>query len=539
MFKKETIKKDLFFMFLLMVVVFVHLSRIRLGMVEMDESFYLTIPFRLLQGDALLVDEWHLSQLSGVLLLPVLKMYLAIVGSTEGIYLAFRYIWLICSLITAIISYILLRKKNPYIGAVSCVMICLFTYGGLRALSYNTMGVMATWLLVVLSVTETKFYKFKYILMGIIMAAVILCNPYMIILYVGYACACLAKRKKNGYYGCKALGYVTLGGAIIAALLLIFVFSRASFNDVLQNLQYIFNDPAHQQKSISTFFEPIVEFVIWFKLYFLFFAVGTTISVFSCKLRKLAFVGLISLSGVMWILLVVFKTQGIGRFAIYLPLTMLGAVAFALTKKKDWTFFNRGWIIGFVYAMCMNFSSNQGIYVICNALIISSGASLFLIKDYMEEKDIWPGKKLWLGVLAGMQLLSQIWISWNYVFWAENISELNYVIDSGPMKGVVVTSEEKKDYEVNLANIEEYGDLTGKYIMFFNHFPAGYFFVPEARCGAFSAWITECKTPDHEKIIHYYELHPEKIPDVVYFDTKATCHWSEDEWLNWREENGF
>ena len=33
-----------------------------------DEAFYLTIPHRLTLGDALFLDEWHLSQMSGLLL---------------------------------------------------------------------------------------------------------------------------------------------------------------------------------------------------------------------------------------------------------------------------------------------------------------------------------------------------------------------------------------------------------------------------------------------------------------------------------------
>lgn len=35
-----------------------------------DEAFYLTIPHRLTLGDALIKDEWHLSQLSGFLIFP-------------------------------------------------------------------------------------------------------------------------------------------------------------------------------------------------------------------------------------------------------------------------------------------------------------------------------------------------------------------------------------------------------------------------------------------------------------------------------------
>ncbi|HIS06313.1 MAG TPA: hypothetical protein IAC99_01425, partial [Candidatus Choladocola avistercoris] len=103
---KEIVNRgDFLFICLLAGVVLVHLSRIRFGMVEPDESYYLAIPLRFVQGDALLVDEWNMGQTFSVLLYPLLKIYLTVVGNTEGIYLAFRYIWLVCSIITSVISY--------------------------------------------------------------------------------------------------------------------------------------------------------------------------------------------------------------------------------------------------------------------------------------------------------------------------------------------------------------------------------------------------------------------------------------------------
>ena len=41
----------------------------RYGFANSDESFYLTIPFRLLSGDRLIVDEWNVTQFSSLLLL--------------------------------------------------------------------------------------------------------------------------------------------------------------------------------------------------------------------------------------------------------------------------------------------------------------------------------------------------------------------------------------------------------------------------------------------------------------------------------------
>ena len=70
---KRITATDLIFGVSMCAAILLYLSRIRMGMADLDESFYLTIPLRLTQGDALFVDEWHLSQLSSFLLYPRVK----------------------------------------------------------------------------------------------------------------------------------------------------------------------------------------------------------------------------------------------------------------------------------------------------------------------------------------------------------------------------------------------------------------------------------------------------------------------------------
>lgn len=536
---KEIVNRgDFLFICLLAGVVLVHLSRIRLGMVEPDESFYLAIPLRFVQGDALLVDEWNMGQTFSVLLYPLLKIYLAVVGNTEGIYLAFRYIWLVCSIITSVISYMLLRRKSKYIGAAASIMISLFTYACIRALSYNTMITMAVWLFVVVSVTEIQYYRMKYTIMGLLLAIIILCNPYMMLFYVGYAVFCLIKKEKDfGYYSPRALFYVTLGSVAVAIFLLFFLFSRASIFEVLDNLSGVFYNPSHQWKTVEGFFDPIIKFVVWFKLYFICYIIGNICLIVGNEfVKKLAFSGLAILSFGLWFLLLLFKAEGIGRFAIYLPLTMMGLSAFLNMRNKDWIIFGRGWITGIVLACCMNMASNQGIYAILDACCISAGVSLFLIDGYLEENEVRFGK-IWVILFATIQIFAQVWINLNSVFWADDISELKYEIESGPAKGIITSEDKKKNYEINCNNIKELGDLTGKNIMIFNYFSIGYMLVPEARCGAFSPWMTEYPTPDDEQFIRYYRLHPDRIPDVVYFDIESGCDWTQKDWENWCENN--
>ncbi len=60
------------------------------GFANVDECFYLTIPYRICQGDKFLVHEWHMSQLSGLLLVPLMRVFFIFSDGTDGIVIVFR-----------------------------------------------------------------------------------------------------------------------------------------------------------------------------------------------------------------------------------------------------------------------------------------------------------------------------------------------------------------------------------------------------------------------------------------------------------------
>ncbi len=101
---------DISMIFLLFVVGVFLLWKCKFGFSNIDESFYLTIPYRLCKGDALFVDEWHLSQLSGILIMPFMKLYLLLHETTEGMCLWFRYLYTFLQIISSAFIYYRLRN---------------------------------------------------------------------------------------------------------------------------------------------------------------------------------------------------------------------------------------------------------------------------------------------------------------------------------------------------------------------------------------------------------------------------------------------
>lgn len=532
-------KIDIAFVCLLFGGLLLYLSRIRCGFADLDESFYLTIPYRLVQGDGLLKQEWHLTQLYSVLVYPILKLFLFINGSTDGIYLSFRYIYLLLQFSVTGIGYLLLRKRDKIAALASCMIFFMYTIENMTVVSYNTLGLMTLWLWIVISLHEGKHTKIQYILLGIILAANVLCDPYMLFAYIIYMFFCIWKRD-DGLFGLKAFLYVTIGSIIVFLVFCAFVLSRASFAEVLRNLPYIFDDPCHVHWPLSSYFDSIIWLLDWFKPYFIAMLLGGAAAVIWRKWSRLIFSGLCLLSMLFGAVLVYFKSSGIGRYGHMLPLTLLGLLAFLLTKKKDWEIFQKGWVVGVIFAMSMNFCSDQGVYAICWSSTVPSAFSIFLIKDYLEEQEDWNWKWYGFAFLIAAQLGCQIYQLTNYAFW-EDVSprELTSEIEEGPLRGILTTEEKKNYYDINYHNLKNLGNLEGKNILMFKDMPCGYLIAESARSSGYTSWFDFCDDMNEEKLVKFYELYPEKEADIIYLHTWLECGWNDEEWEQWCEENGY
>ena len=123
---KKPERADLLFLCFLTVLGLGLLWRCRFGFASNDEAFYLTIPYRLLQGDALLTEEWHLSQLSGLLLMPAVWFFTTLTGGTEGILLFMRCLCVITQTAAAAFLYHRLKSYSRLGAAAAALCFALF-----------------------------------------------------------------------------------------------------------------------------------------------------------------------------------------------------------------------------------------------------------------------------------------------------------------------------------------------------------------------------------------------------------------------------
>ena len=77
--------------------------RLFFGANHTDEAAYIAMPYRLFLGDRPLLDEYWISQFAAILLEPIAAAYIKVSGSTDGIILFFRHLYLVFNIITAIV----------------------------------------------------------------------------------------------------------------------------------------------------------------------------------------------------------------------------------------------------------------------------------------------------------------------------------------------------------------------------------------------------------------------------------------------------
>ena len=229
-----------------------------------DEAFYLTVQQRFNMGDALIKDEWHLSQLSGFLLMPFVWLFTTITGSTEGIILAARVLYIIFHATVSIVIYSRIRKYG-YVSVFASVLYFIYTPYDIMAMSYNTMGLDLVTLAGVIMGTASYKKKLPLIVSGVAFAAAVLCCPYLAVAYILYGICVLIhtfiKNKetkfilKSELFAGKTFLFFSIGIFALAAVFLVFALTRVSIKEIFNYLPYLMTDPEHPQITLGARFD--------------------------------------------------------------------------------------------------------------------------------------------------------------------------------------------------------------------------------------------------------------------------------------------
>ncbi len=154
-------------------------------------------------------DEWHVTQFSSLFLYFPVRLWLAVKGSTEGIIVFLRFLYLVIHTLVSVVVYSFFRKHKAWAVADSLMF---YSQGPLRFLNANYHSVHAIFLLfftlALISLYDNK-KTHLYLIAGFCYGCCCVNNPFLCLLFGVYIIVCIiwliqkAKYKKK----CTNLSY--------------------------------------------------------------------------------------------------------------------------------------------------------------------------------------------------------------------------------------------------------------------------------------------------------------------------------------------
>ncbi len=549
---------DILFCLLFIAAVAFLIWKAEYGYGNRDESFYLTVPKRLAQGDSLITDEWHVSQLSGLLIYPIVKIYMLINPTFEGAILHFRYIYIAFQSVAALCLYLMLRRTSKFGALIGSLFFMLYAPFNISALSYNSMGVGFFALSTAAFITRKPYDKsvgkkrkilgfLRDMLTGILFSAAVLCSPYLAALYFIYlicasAAAVISKITKKRYDGGSLLDLktvlgITAGVASAAGLFFVFLLSRASVSDIIKSVPMIFSDPEHRAISL---FNTIKYFCYYVKgsnaaapYCFAAAALLMTVSAIDRKspLRKTVYFALAAVTTLIY-------TLNFGSMptinCFMMPLNILGAVSYFLLADRPKKLFYGMWLPTLFYAYAISASSNQCFLVVSSAYSVGTIASAVFIALFIAEQAEGNFAALFVTFLSATAAFSILFVMFmnvriNSNFWDSENDELDTKIEYGINRGVKTQAAFSLYYDRLMEDTEEIRSIESGNVLYFSTETCLYV-ADGKRNASFSGWISIGSKEKNEiseaisRLADYYKLNPEKRPDFIYLniDTEGT-----------------
>lgn len=542
-------KQHILFIVLLLFAVTLSIWKCFLGMEGRDESFCLTVPHRIILGDIFFKNEWHVSQMSGFLLLPFVWLYRTIVGSNEGIILVARLYYVVCHSCISVFLYFRL-KKHGYFSIFFAIIFLLYTPNTIPTYNYYTLSFDLVVLMGIIIGTSNLNHRFPLFISGLFFANAVLCSPFFILAYPIYAISVLVCRIKKQNQSDNTLSIVapktflwfTLGSFSVALVFFGFVFSRASLNDVIYSIPYILSDPEHSGMSVITKIIHIAGIFLAFSPFYIVGVVLFLALLIIIRIDKERFKNRrIYLSIAALITVFIYISQIPNLFnshadTMMIPLAMLGAVSYVFSQTKDKQLFIGMYILGFLFAFFNGFGSNVRYLVVPMGIAVSSLSSILLLGKLLNEIKIEAHEKTKSNILkrlcipivvTSLLLLGIMRISEKTIHCptdSHTLAGLSYKITSGPEKGIYVEHDKYTWYNSNYIDLQILKKESPKNVLILGH-SIDYLVMDNFPYATFSAWLPQDDNITNNNLSAYYKLNSTKKPFYVvisknskYFD---------------------
>ena len=504
--------------------------RARYSFCQSDESFYLALAQRLYMGDALIIDEWHPAQFYSPVLLPWYAAYRALVPSQTGILFAARVSCILISYFAALLSFLTARRYYP-VWASCFASVLYLVYARQNILGFSYYSLFSAFSLISLTLLVRGLRggsRPNYIAAGLFSSLTVLCMPTSAPLFILIGLALVLPqgvRRKAADIGGRRAYLLTI--VFSALLYIIFFIPKVPVRTLLQNLQYILNDPEHDAsifqnalltvKSVRRVFRPelIAAFIACVALLGIRLASRGQSAENRCGFRDFTAVcmipAFIACSFFSWR-----DGRSVGAY-LYVILPLLSLPAYLIFPHKPRNFrideilFWGGGILAVLFAC----GSNTHVSCLGTGCCISTMGVILGCSKYLEYRPGRPFKRLLTLAFYAFCIFmtfTALYSRMNTVYRDDRIDALHIKITAGPAAGLITTSRHAEEYQQVCGMLDDlyrqYPDAT---FFFCKLLPWAYFYR-DFHCCAPTAWRTPLSSAH---LTSYIGIHGGALPQIV------------------------
>lgn len=452
-----------------------------------DEVFNIGQALRTIRGNTFLVENWDYFQTGDSFLIPFLYIFCKITGSTEGIVLFSRLVFVALQTLLSVFIYKILSRFFDRMSSFFAVVIYTTAISFLLfymwydnwEIFFRLIGLFLFFYAISSfdQKTSGKAYLMVF-LAGIAHACMVFAYPTMIALYVYVLALIFFYRRKQSAkaHNLMALFYI-LGSALVFAVFMLYVLKIGVGN------LFIFNSTMAEAGLSSTgregFFSLasmiektkalIVENVVFYMFALVFFAVGILILyVFrKNKHRILMFCSVMLMGCIVLLLMTAFRVDSLNTLMTYMSLYTI-PMYILVRKESDKTRHFKDlimilWISSYIAGVVYSMTALDGAIKFSAGTRTGAIVTVLLLFEVMKKIEVKTGSKTISGILATVLVVMNVFAVYSFSFDGQKPLECNAMIKSGIYKGIIDAPDNAKRYAVvekDLAEVITDGDKT-------------------------------------------------------------------------------
>ncbi len=551
---------DVLFFVLFALLALYFFTTANTGITISDETQYQYVCQRLMRGEKLIADNWMIVGMQTVFQYLPFRAYVLLHGGTQGLILAMRYFYVCVKLCFFLYIYARLREHGFWALAAGVLFVGTDLFG-IKTASYYSICVQTVSLTGMALFMHPKEKKFCSVAAGFIFSCSVLVVPVAAAVWVFYSALVLlraasGKRKdrflKNYDFilSPRRWVYIFIGICSCALLFLILCavfFTGVDLSAITSGVKIIFrfvNSSAADGTSFSRI--RLSKILTYTRLYhpallILFAAAliaGMILRRFTSKYNRICFAVMGLLAAALNIRLLLLPEHSLadasGECVSHpLMISLLAAAAYVYTKEKNRRLF-AFLALSFSVSLVFDAYSNNSFG---SMLLSGSVPAVLLLKAYCTEQwaEIKSAEKtvkkprtnhtalkISGAALCAILVLFSGTEIWHYAYMARfheterlfvrSAAPLDAKIESGALKGVLTTEELKENYEKSVRDTEKIRRICKNTFLSVDYDTSVYLNADLPVASPIPHFFGN----DWSREEIWWEMHPEKRPDVVY-----------------------